>query len=88
MSNTLYIVNGSDYPRHIGDLLLAYPEYQEGSELPDEWEVVNKVAPPDADDEFYYVEGTPELTASGWVQTWVKLSVSNIEIRPRDDRGS
>lgn len=86
MSNLLYIVNGIDYPRHIGDLLLAHPTYQDGEDLPDGWEVVKKNTPPEADAEFYYVEGTPELTDSGWVQTWVKLSTSTIEYVPRNGR--
>ena len=82
----LYIVNGSDYPRHIGDLLLEHPTYTDGDPLPDGWEVVNKTEMPPSDGVVYYVEGFPEQTKEGWRQTWVTLNVADIERTPREGR--
>lgn len=37
----MYLVNPSnEYPRHVGDLLLDHPEWQEGDALPTGWKEV------------------------------------------------
>lgn len=82
----LYIVNGTDYPRHIGDLLLEHPDYKDGDPLPDGWETVTRVEMPDSDGVVYYVEGFPKRVKSEWRQTWVTLNVADIERSPREGR--
>jgi len=89
----LYIVNETEYPRHVGDVWLTTEAYANGetmpdgwepSALPEGWEVVQKTPMPDADNEFYYVEGFPEKVNGVWTQTWVKLSIDNLVRVPRE----
>lgn len=66
----IYINPNNEYPRHIGDILLAHPDY-DGVNLPEGWKPVQPTEPP-VPTEINQVarEITPALIDGVWQQQW------------------
>jgi hypothetical protein len=55
-----YNVAKNEYPRHVGDIKLEYPEWEEGQPLPDGWAHLEQVVPEvQAEEGFVWDIGTP-----------------------------
>ena len=90
---SLFIVNGVEYPRHIGDLWLTTEEWRNGGTmpngwepltLPEGWETVVQNDPPEPDPGYYYREGFPEKQNGVWVRTWVLHEITDVERNSRN----
>lgn len=74
-----------EYPRHIGDLQLEYPDWNLGDSLPDGWvEVAYSEFPTEIPTDFIVEELAPTKTDNGWVQTWNVRPMTTDEIAVRD----
>lgn len=68
----LFIDPNGNYPRHIGDLMLASPGWEEGQALPEGWVYVNQVDVPIYDISTQKVEElAPTIAEDGqYYQVW------------------
>lgn len=72
----MLLINGSNYPRYIGDLQIENPAWVEGDVLPDGWSVVEEIDQPIPDAGKKVVEGTPKLYRGKYKQVWDQIDVS------------
>lgn len=81
----LLINPNNEYPRHIGDLKLEHPEWQEGDALPAGWQEVAYAAqlPSRGENEVIY-ETEPTLVKGKLTQTFAIRPMTAEEIERRD----
>ena len=85
MSYTFINITTGDYPRHIGDIQLAHPEWDGNvNKLPDGWVGVTETQRPTAIDGQVVLEGTPELVNGEYRQIWVLRDMAEAEIADRE----
>jgi hypothetical protein len=80
----IYISPDNQYPRHIGDIKRANPDFQEGEALPIGWVKVDYSEQPTAGDNQIAVEGTPSETKGVMTQKWVVRDLTQVEIDRRN----
>lgn len=66
----LLINSKNEFPRYAGDLLLEYPDYVIGKELPTGWHLVAESEYPIAKEGEVVEELFPTLTNAGYVRTY------------------
>lgn len=80
----LLINANNEYPRHIGDLQLDYPDWQKGDALPDGWREVVEVPVPSYDVETQtFEELQPKLVSGVLTQQFKVRSMTAEELRYR-----
>lgn len=75
----MLLINGTNYPRYIGDLQIEYPEWTESDALPDGWSVVQEIEQPAADPGKKVVEEFPKLYRGKYKQNWIQVDLSTEE---------
>lgn len=80
----LYISADGQYPRHIGDLLLVSPGFQDGDELPEGWQAVTETPRPQTGPDQVALESGPVEIDGVLSQNWVIRDLTNSEIEYRD----
>lgn len=81
----LFINAENQYPRHIGDLLNAHPDYVEGDALPEGWHLVIASEFPALSADETFEEVFPVLNESrDYVQTFEVRPMTTEEIEHRD----
>jgi len=80
----LYINAENEYPRHIGDVQLAKPSFQEGDTLPKGWVKVAESEPPTAGIDQVTVESTPVEVDGVMTQQWTVRDLTEEELERRD----
>lgn len=68
----------SEYPRHIGDLMLL--GWSEGEPLPEGWVEVFETPAPVAEAGWVVYENTPKKTKDGYVQDWATRELTPAEV--------
>jgi hypothetical protein len=83
----LFINPQGDYPRHIGDLLLEYPDWEEGQALPAGWIYVqNSSIPAYNTNTQKLVEESPVLDGDGiYTQKWSVVNLTEEELALASD---
>jgi hypothetical protein len=81
----LFISPNNEYPRHIGDVKLQHPSYQEGTSLPVGWHPVTLIEQPEIGVDEITEEMFPELTETGYVQKWNVRALTEEEIARREE---
>jgi hypothetical protein len=80
----IYISPDNEYPRHIGDIVLAHPDFKEGDDLPDGWHKVKETQPPKPAADELVVEAAPKQVKGVWTQQWTQRPMTAEEIERRD----
>lgn len=76
-----------NYPRYIGDLQLAHPEWQEGEPLPSGWREVEETPAPDRPGRGAGISfGVPQYINGKFVQTWKITKLTPEQILESDKR--
>lgn len=77
----IFIKNGTEYPRFIGDLENENPGWTLGQSIPSGWAIVQETAQPAISSSQTAKEVFPRLVDGAWVQSWeiVDLSASELE---------
>lgn len=80
-----YISPDNEYPRYLGDIQIAHPEYKEGDPLPDGWTLVVSVPMREdwSEDETVY-EDFPVEVDGVMTQNWKIRPLTAEEIERRD----
>ena len=73
-----------EYPRYIGDLLLANPDWQEGDILPEGWVQVQETALPSIDQNQAIEELSPELVDDIYIQKFAVRPLTQDELDARE----
>lgn len=76
----LYISSDGKYPRHIGDVQLVKPGFQEGDELPEGWQKVAETERPTPGPNQVVLEGPPKDIDDVLSQNWVVRDLTQDEI--------
>ena len=76
----IFIKNGTDYPRYIGDIQLENPTWEPGQALPSGWESVQESIQPEISPGTTAREVLPILINGIWVQTWEAVTLSELDI--------
>lgn len=66
----IFISPNNEYPRHIGDIQIDYPNWQEGEELPLGWKQVEPVAKPEVTADEIAFEDFPVEVDGIYKQNW------------------
>jgi len=75
-----------EYPRHIGDIHLAAPDFDgDIFNLPEGWAPVVSTEPPAIQEDERYFEVNPTLIDGTYVQTWDVRALTAQEIEHRDN---
>ncbi len=77
----LLINSNNEYPRFIGDLQLAYPEWVEGDVLPENWFEVKEVSMPEITSNQVAYELNPELINGVYNQKWTVREKTEAELK-------
>lgn len=80
----LYISADGQYPKHIGDVQLLKPGFQDGDELPEGWQAVAEIAQPKTNENQVALESGPIEIDGVLSQNWVIRDLTNSEIEYRD----
>ena len=80
----IYISAENQYPRHIGDVQLAQPEFQEGDALPTGWRDVILTTPPIPGTNKVVVEGFPVEVEGVMKQKFTVRNMTADELARRD----
>jgi len=80
----LYINADNEYPRHIGDVQLAKPSFQEGDTLPKGWTKVEESERPTAGIDQVTVESTPVEVDGVMTQQWTVRDLTEEELERRN----
>lgn len=80
----LLIKANGDYPRHIGDLQLEYPDFTEGDLLPEGWFEVEASPIPEAEPDEVWEEVKPVLEDGKYKQTFTVRAMTAEEKAYRD----
>lgn len=76
----LFIKNGTDYPRHVGDIQNENPEWELGQALPTGWEVVEETPLPERVSTQRIEEAFPEQIEGVWTQRWAVVDLTEAEL--------
>lgn len=79
----LLITASNEYPRYVGDLKLAFPNWQDGDDLPDGWHLVTESPIIKGSAEEFVFEVFPTLVNGVYVQTWAKRDLTEEELEIR-----
>lgn len=80
----LLISPNNEYPRFIGDLKIAHPNYRDGDSLPEGWiEVIAQEMPSATVDEVIY-EDFPIEKNGKFIQNWKVRPMNAAELERRD----
>lgn len=82
----MLFINGSNYPRYIGDLQIDYPSWTEGDTLPDGWSLVQEIDQPLPEPGKKVVEEYPKLYRGKYKQNWIQVDLSAEEKSIIDQR--
>jgi hypothetical protein len=80
----LYINAENEYPRHIGDVQLAQPGFQDGDTLPNGWQSVIETTRPLPGEDKLSVEAFPVEVNGVMKQKWTVRSMTADELARRD----
>lgn len=80
----IYISPENEYPRHIGDLQIANPNFKEGDPLPEGWVQVAEAPRPTAGKDEIVYEGFPIEVDGTMTQNWQTRPMTAEEIERRD----
>jgi hypothetical protein len=80
----LYINPENEYPRHIGDVQLDQPGFQDGDVLPTGWQKVEESKRPTAEAGQVTAEGTPKKIKGVMTQQWVLRNLTQEELDRRN----
>lgn len=80
----LYISPNNEYPRHIGDIQVANPDWDPQFGLPSGWVVVEPTEPPALVDGKILQESFPQQINGVWKQVWTLRDMTPEEIEKRD----
>jgi len=80
----IYINPQGEYPRHIGDIQLEHPNFQEGDALPEGWVKVEEAERPTPGENQIAYEGQPEEVDGVMTQNWIVRDMTQKEIDRRD----
>lgn len=75
----IFIKNGKDYPRHIGDIQIDFPSWKEGDTLPVGWSLVKEVAPLQYTATHKVIERFPKFENGVWTQQWEVLPITDAD---------
>lgn len=78
---SIYISPNNEYPRHIGDIQIENPNWQNGDALPTGWIQVVATEPPARQDGFVVYETAPEETDGVFYQKWATRELTSTEIQ-------
>lgn len=79
-----FINPDGEYPRHIGDIELAHPDWDgDLTNLPEGWHKVEETEMPAPSANLLVVEGAPELVDGAYKQTWVVTELTDEEVVER-----
>jgi hypothetical protein len=82
----MFIYNGTEYPRFIGDIQIMHPDYREGDPLPKGWEAVATEDYPELLDG-HIIEELPVVKENGsWVRKWNQRPLTEQELEARSVR--
>ena len=82
----MFIYNGTEYPRFIGDIQLMHPDYKDGDALPKGWEAVTMEEYPEVL-EGHTVEQLPVVKEGGvWIQKWAQRPLTEAELEANSTR--
>lgn len=76
----LFIKNGTEYPRHVGDIESENPEWELGQALPEGWAVVQETALPPKSASQRVEEISPEIVDGVWNQRWQVVDLTEAEL--------
>lgn len=76
----IFIKNGTDYPRHIGDIQNENPEWEFGQALPSGWELVEETEIPERTAAQRIEETFPEQVDGVWKQRWSVVDLTEAEL--------
>ena len=76
----LFINPNNEYPRHTGDILLEYPDF-DGINLPEGWKTVEPTDPPVFGEGQILEELFPEFINGAYKQTWNVRTLTAQEIK-------
>lgn len=80
----LFISPIGEYPRHQGDILLEYPEF-DGVNLPDGWIAVEETEKPSAGENEIVYESDPQIINGVHKQSWSIRPMTEEEIEKRNN---
>lgn len=83
-----FIDNKNNYPRFIGDILLANPKWQEGENLPQGWSLVEETDTPIPSDSQKVVENFPTLIENVYFRDFEIVELTKEEIESRNQASS
>lgn len=76
----IFIKNGLEYPRYVGDIEQENPEWELGQALPEGWEFVQETAAPTPTTDQLVTEVFPVLVEGQWTQTWELIDLTEEDI--------
>jgi len=80
---SIYINPQGEYPRHIGDIQLEFPEYKQGDDLPTDWIQVQESELPEVGVNQVVYETYPVKTNGVWYQTFEVRDLTAEELEAR-----
>jgi len=80
----LYINPEGEFPRHIGDIWIDYPNFKDGDELPEGWVKVEEVPLPNKTDDQIVEQGYPVEVDGVMTQNWQVRDMTAEEIERRN----
>lgn len=80
----LYISPQNEYPRHVGDIKVANPEWEPEFGLPTGWIHVQQSEPPTLVDGKVLQELFPQEIDGVWTQVWTTRDMTAEELAVRD----
>jgi len=75
-----YIKNGTEYPRHAGDIENESPGWDPSQELPAGWAAVEESPLPAKLPAQRIEEISPELVSGAWIQQWRVVDLTEVEM--------
>jgi hypothetical protein len=84
---SIYISPNNEYPRHIGDIKIENPEWQEGDQLPDGWTQVVPTEAPVRQEGAVVYEVAPVETNGVFYQTWATRELTTEELQAQKIAG-
>ena len=80
----IYISPENEYPRHIGDIQLAHPNFKQSDDLPEGWVQVAEAERPEPQTDKVIYEDFPVEVDGVMTQNWIVRDMTQKEIDRRD----
>jgi hypothetical protein len=80
----ILIDNEGNYPRHVGDLRLAHPDYKDGDPLPEGWLEVAANDPDNVPEGHVSYELAPQEIDGVWYRVWASRPPTEEELAERE----